>query len=73
VALTWNRDRDVPTPVSSYTWVVISSPFTVTGPSGLTWTNPSASFRVSPVMSTDPGLAICSIRAARCVVCPTAV
>src|SRR3989441_5713088 len=44
-----------------------------TGPKALTWTNPSASRRVSPVVGTEPGFAICSRRAARWVVWPTAV
>src|SRR5215831_6871341 len=51
----------------------VSSPFTGTAPSGFTSTCPSARLRVSPVTRAEPGLAICSIRAARWVVWPTAV
>ena len=43
-----------------------------TGPRGLTATWPSASSSVCPVIRMLPGAASCSIRAARCVVCPTA-
>ena len=48
------------------------SPRTGVGPSGLTWTSSSASRRVSVVRRIPPGVASCSIRAARCVVCPMA-
>ena len=36
---------------------------TRTGPSGSTWTWPSASRRTSAVIKIDPGMAICSMRA----------
>jgi len=43
------------------------------GPTGRASTHPSTSPNVSAVVSTVPGVAICSMRAARCVVWPTAV
>ena len=43
-----------------------------TGPRGRTSTYPSARRSVPALMKVDPGDAICSRRAARCVVCPTA-
>ena len=49
------------------------SPFTGTGPSGVTSTNPSARRSTSAVRRVVSGLASCSMRAARWVVCPTAV
>ena len=48
------------------------SPLTGTGPRGVTWTQPSASRRVSAVSRMLPGGASCSMRAARCVVWPMA-
>ena len=59
-------------PTSSKTSTGSAMPRTGTGPSALTWTYPSASRRVSALSSTEAGLAICSIRAARWVVWPTA-
>ena len=42
-------------------------------PSALTCTKPSTSPSTAGVIRIAPGMAICSMRAARCVVCPTAV
>ena len=46
--------------------------FTGTGPSAVTCISPSASRSVSAVNRMLPGVASCSIRAARCVVWPMA-
>ncbi len=49
-----------------------SNPFTASEPSGRTRTNPSASRRVSADIKIVPGVASCSMRAARYVDWPTA-
>ena len=43
-----------------------------TGPTGVTWRNPSARRRTAGVSKIVPGMAICSMRAARWVVWPMA-
>jgi hypothetical protein len=50
-----------------------ASPLIGTGPSAVTWPKPSAKRSVSAVSRMLPGAASCSMRAARCVVWPTAV
>ena len=50
----------------------LSQPLTGNCPRALTWTSPSASLRVAAVSRILPGVASCSMRAARCVVWPTA-
>ena len=67
------RVRAGPAPVTWYTSTGSASPFTGTGPSDFTAMKPSTSPRVEGVSRMLPGLANCSIRAARCVVWPTAV
>jgi hypothetical protein len=49
-----------------------TSPFTGTGPRAVTCTRPSTRCRVAAVRRLLPGVAYCSMRAARCVVSPTA-
>src|SRR6185295_5839037 len=73
VAAAWNRDRIAEAPTISYTSIGCARPFTGVGPIDRTSMYPSASARVSEVSTVVPGLASCSMRAARCVVCPTAV
>ena len=59
-------------PISSKTSTGSTSPLTGNCPRALTCTSPSASRRVAAVSRILPGVASCSIRAAKCVVCPTA-
>ena len=51
---------------------MVIGPFTGNCPRALTWTRPSAGRRVAAVSRILPGVASCSMRAARCVVWPTA-
>ena len=67
------RVRAAPAPTRSNTSTGSLSPLIGTGPSGVTWTKPSARCSVAPVSRMLPGAASCSMRAARCVVWPTAV
>ena len=67
------RERIGTAPLISWTSTGACSPRTGTGPSGRAATRPRTSAIVSSVARMVPGLAICSIRAARCTVCPTAV
>jgi hypothetical protein len=60
-------------PTSSETSMVVSSPLIGRRPSQVTCTAPSASRKVLGAMMMVPGSAICSMRAARWVVWPTAV
>ncbi len=63
-----------PAPTSSNTSTGSPSPLTGTGPSGVTWTKPSASAqRLGGEPDACRASASCSMRAARCVVWPTAV
>ena len=71
-AAAWSRVRVADGPASSNTSTGLAIPLTGTGPIGTTWTNPSASRSVSAVSRVEPGVASCSMRAARCVVWPTA-
>ena len=66
------RVRAAAAPTSSKTSTGAVSPFIGTGPRALTCTNPSTSRSVSAVNRMLPGVASCSMRAARCVVWPIA-
>ena len=68
-----SRERAPVTPLSSYASTGSAMPFTGSAPTGMTSIRPSTSRRVCAVSSAVPGRAICSIRAATCVACPTAV
>ena len=66
------RFEEPTAPVTSNTSTGSASPLTFTGPRVRVRTRPAPSATVSPVASTVPGLASCSIRDATCTVCPTA-
>ena len=59
-------------PTSSNTSTGSARPFTGTGPRAVTCTRPSTRRRVAALSRMLPGVANCSMRAARCVVSPTA-
>src|SRR6266508_1810690 len=66
------RRRSALAPTSSKTSTGYGKPLTGTGPRACTRTSPSTKPRVLGVRRMLPGVAICSIRAARTVVSPTA-
>ena len=68
-----SRVRAPRAPTSCQTATGSARPFTLTSPSGLTSRKPSASRYVWTVMKIVSGVAVCSMRAARWVVSPTAV
>src|SRR5262249_24376273 len=71
-ALACKRRRSVLAPVSSKTSTGSVSPLTGNCPRALTWRSPSASLSVAAVSRMLPGVASCSMRAAKCVVWPMA-
>ena len=71
-AAAWKRRRSALAPTSSKTSTGSGKPFTGTGPRAFTRTSPSTNPRVLGVSRMLPGVAICSMRAARTVVSPTA-
>ena len=73
VAAASARDRAVAAPVTSCTSTGAWRPRTGMRPSERVATRPPLRATVSAVARMEPGLAICSMRAARCTVGPTAV
>ena len=71
-AVACKRRRSALAPTSSKTSTGSGKPLTGTEPKAFTRTSPSTSPRVLGVSRMLPGVAICSIRAARTVVSPTA-